>query len=407
MPLSATGGRRVPLVTLVTGCLALLTACAANAQNPTSTPTPLVTPAELAARGTDAARVRDSVTAVLGRALRDSAFPGGIAVVGTRTGIVATVAVGTLDRAPGSPVPDENTLWDLASLTKVIALTSAVMQLTHEGKLDLAAPVQRYVPEWTGPWKDRVTVRDLLTHSAGMPAWRPLYKETSTREEAIRLVIGTPLETPPGQRMVYSDLGAILMGQIVERVSHEPFDRYVATHLFDPLGMTSTRFVPPAAWRSRIAPTEVDPWRQRHLQGEVHDENAARLGGVSSHAGLFSSARDLSRFARALLNGGVLDGTRVLDSATIRRFTTVQDPTISARGIGWETANGNNSGGRQLSRRAFGHTGFTGTSLWIDPEQDVFVLLLTNRVNPTRENRRIGDVRISLADAVMKSMRRQ
>jgi CubicO group peptidase (beta-lactamase class C family) len=165
--------------------------------------------------------------------------------------------------------------------------------------------------------------------------------------------------------------------------------------------MRETMFRPGTALRPRIAPTEIDPWRQRHLRGEVHDENAFALGGVSSHAGLFSTADDLTRFARMYLNGGTLDGTRVLDAATIAQFTKVQDLALSNRALGWETATGTNSGGHLMSASAFGHTGFTGTSLWIDPEKDVFVLLLSNRVNPTREHRGITDVRITLADAAL------
>lgn len=392
---------------LASGVLASLTwACAAVGQGASPSELVLVPRSELSARGVDPRRVQEAVQQVMTRALSDSAFPGAIAVVGTHSGVVAAVAVGALDWSAGSGTPNEATLWDLASLTKVVALTSAVMQLSSSGKLNLDAPVQRYIPEWTGPWKDQVRVRDLLTHTAGLPAWRPLYKEAESRAGAIALVVSTPLEVAPGQRTVYSDLGAILMGQIVERVSGEPFDEYVKERIFTPLGMRTTRFRPPTAWRDHIAPTEVDPWRQRHLRGEVHDENAFRLGGVSSHAGLFSSAADLTRFARMLLGLGALDGVRVLDSTTLKAFTTVQDARLSARGIGWETANGNNSGGRRMSRRAFGHTGFTGTSLWVDPERDVFVLLLSNRVNPTRENRRIGDVRISLADAAMTAMER-
>lgn len=385
---------------LLVASLSLLAACAAGSQSPlVSAPT-----TELAARGIDSRAVHDSMVAVLTRAMRDSAFPGAVAIAGTRSGVIAKAVAGHLDRTAGSPVPDENTVWDMASLTKVLALTSAVMQLTAQGKIDLTASVQRYLPEWTGPWKDQVKVRDLLTHTAGLPAWRPLYKETETKDAAIRLVLSTPLEAAPNTRMVYSDLGAILMGEIVKRVSGESFDGYVRKHVFGPLGMTHTRFLPPSSWSSQIAPTEVDPWRQRHLRGEVHDENAYRLGGVSSHAGLFSTAGDLARFGRMMLNHGRLDGVQVLDSATIDRFTTPQVPQLSARGIGWETANGSNSGGHRMSKRAFGHTGFTGTSIWIDPERDVFVVLLSNRVNPTRENRRIGEVRISLADAVMAAI---
>lgn len=392
---------RLSILVTLTG----MSACTATGQGPLPAPDmPPVPAAELSARGVDPRRVRDAVARVMEGALHDGAFPAGVALVGTHSGILAEVSVGTLAPMAGDRRPDAVTVWDMASLTKVVALTTALMQQVALGRIDLEAPVQRYLPGWTGPGKEQVRVRDLLTHSSGLPAWRPLYKETETRAAALALVMDTPLEVPPGRRMVYSDLGAIILGQIVEKTSREPFDRYVASHIFEPLGMTSTRFLPPRDWLPRIAPTEVDPWRQRHLRGEVHDENAARLGGISSHAGLFSSAADMSHFARMLLGGGVLDGHRIVDSATLRRFTTVQDRALSARALGWETASGSNSGGHRLSSRAFGHTGFTGTSLWIDPEQDVFILLLTNRVNPTRENRKIGDVRISLADAVIASL---
>lgn len=357
--------------------------------------------AEIVARGLDAGRVRAALDGVLAKAYRDSAFPGAIAVVGTRHGVVASATVGRLDWAASASPVDAGTMWDLASLTKVVGLTSALMQLVADGRVDLDAPVQRYVPAFVGDGKDRVRVADLLTHSSGLPAWRPLYKESETREAAIRLALTTPLEAPTGTRMVYSDLGAIVLGQVVERVSGRPFDQYLQGELFGPLGMRHTMFRPPQGMHGHIAPTEVDPWRQRHLRGEVHDENAARLDGVSSHAGLFASAADLSRFARMLLGYGTFEGRKVLDSATIARFTRPWNRSISPRGLGWETATGSNSGGHKLSARAFGHTGFTGTSIWVDPEKDLFVILLTNRVNPTRENRKIGEVRIALADAVV------
>ncbi len=349
---------------------------------------------------TDVARLGDSVRAILTLGVRDSAFPGAIAIVGTRDGILTETAVGHLDWAP-SPVPDEHTLWDLASLTKVVALTTVVMQLVETHRLDLDAPVQRYLPEWTGKYKNRVTVRHLLTHSSGLPAWRPLYKEATSPAQALQLALETPLDTAPGVRMVYSDIGAILLGQIVVRITHEPFDQYVSEHLLQPLGMRETMFRPPPQLRARAAPTEVDPWRQRHLQGEVHDENAYALGGVSSHAGLFSTAADLARFARMYLTGGTLDGTRIVAPETIAQFTAVQDRAFSNRALGWETPSGSNSAGHSMSSTAFGHTGFTGTSLWVDPQRDVFVLLLTNRVDPTRQRTGIAGVRTRVADAAM------
>ena len=349
--------------------------------------------------------LRDSVRALLDQARADSAFPGGVAVIGNRNSVLIEYGAGSLDWVP-SPRPDEKTLWDMASLTKVVGLTTAMMQLSEAGKVDLDAPVQRYVKEFQGPNKERVTLRHLLTHSSGLPAWRPLFKETDSPAAARALAVATALDTLPGIRMVYSDLGAIILGVVVERVSGEPLDAYLARHVFGPLRMTSTMYRPDRALLPRIAPTEYDPWRQRHIRGDVHDENAYALGGVSGHAGLFSNGHDVARFCRMYLNGGTLDGERIVAGETIRRFTTVQDSTFSNRALGWETPNGTNSAGHLLARPAFGHTGFTGTSIWVDPSRDLFVILLTNRVNPTRQNLRIGAVRTALADVVVRVLDR-
>ena len=350
------------------------------------------------------AAVADTLRRVLGAALADSAFPGAFAVVGSGRGVIAQLGAGRIDWAPAAPAPDERTLWDVASLTKVVGTTSAMVQLVAERRVELDAPVQRYLPNWTGPGKERVTVRHLLTHSGGLPAWRPLYKEATSPAAALALVYATPLDTAPGVSYVYSDVGAVLLGQIAERVSGEPLDRYLERRVFAPLGMRDTRFRPDAADSGRIAPTEFDPWRQRLLRGEVHDENAAALGGIAGHAGLFSTGHDLARFARACLGGGALDGVRVFDAAAVRAFTTRQNPALSHRALGWETPSGDNSAGHRMSPAAFGHTGFTGTSFWVDPGNDVFVILLTNRVNPTRQNTRIGRVRVALADGVLAAL---
>ena len=345
--------------------------------------------------------LHDSLHAILLRGVADSAFPGAIAIVGTKNGPITVVTAGHLDWAR-SPAPELRTIWDLASLTKVVGTTSAMMQLVERGAVSLDSPVQHYLPEWTGQNKERVTVRDLLTHRSGLPAFKQYYKQRASPDSTLALVMNTPLDTLPGVKMVYSDFGAILLGKIVERVSGERLDRYLARHVFGPLRMSDTRYLPPAALRARIAPTENDPWRGRHLVGEVHDENAAALGGISGHAGLFSSARDLSRLAQAYLRGGTLDGARFVRPETIRLFTTVQDSTFSSRALGWDTPSPNSSAGHAITRPAFGHTGYTGTSLWIAPQHDLYVLLLTNRVNPTREHNRIGPVRIAVADATMR-----
>ena len=355
------------------------------------------------ARDTSAAvkaRYEAALRAVLERGLADSAYPGAVAMVGSSRGVIAASGVGRQDWKPSRTV-DEHTIWDLASLTKVVALTTAMMRLVDRGAVDLDAPVQRYLPEWTGRWKDRVTVRHLLTHSSGLPAWRPLYKEAAAPDSVRALVFSTPLDTLPGVRYRYSDVGAITAGMLVERVSGQTLDAFVAEHIFTPLGMTSTRYNPPLALRDRIPPTEFDPWRQRQVHGEVHDENAFSMGGVSAHAGLFSSAHDLARFAQMYLLGGTLDSARIVSPGTIAEFTALQYAGESHRAIGWEKPTRTNSAGRHFSPAAFGHTGFTGTSIWIDPLQDIYVLLLTNRVNPTRENQRVNAIRRTLADTVL------
>jgi CubicO group peptidase (beta-lactamase class C family) len=349
------------------------------------------------------AALRDTIQLILNNAVADSAFPGAVAVIGTHAGPVVTVSAGHLDWAP-SPEPTTETIWDLASLTKVVGMTSAMEQLVESGKVDLDAPVQRYLPEWTGPNKEKVTVRDLITHRSGLPAFKQYYKLNVSPDSTLHLMFTTPLDTLPGARMVYSDIGAILLGKIVERVSGEPLDQYLTRHVFVPLGMRDTRYRPDSTLLPRIAPTEKDPWRGRHLRGEVHDENAYALGQVSAHAGLFSTAHDLDRLARVYLNEGSLDGARLARAATIRQFTTVQDSTFSSRALGWDTPSENSSAGHFMRRPAFGHTGFTGTSLWIAPQHDLYVMLLTNRVNPTREHSKVGPVRIAVADAAMRAL---
>jgi CubicO group peptidase (beta-lactamase class C family) len=359
----------------------------------------------------------DTLTAILNAGVRDSAFPGAIVLVGTKNDLLYATA-GQLDWSP-SPKPGPMTLWDMASLTKVVGLTSAMMLLVESGQVDLDAPVSRYITEFQGKWKDAVTVRRLLTHSSGLPAWRPLYKEAESPAAALALAIATPLDTMPGVRMVYSDLGVIIAGDIVARVTGQPLDVFLQARVFGPLGMRQTQYRPDSSLRANIAPTEVDPWRQRHLRGEVHDENAFALGGVSGHAGLFSSGNDLVKLARMYVEDGnvvtyrsglprpdEVVRVRFVSPATIRQFTTVQDSALSHRALGWETPNGTNSAGHFMSRRAFGHTGFTGTSIWIDPERGVFVVLLSNRVNPTREHRAITGVRVAVADAVMRAVAR-
>jgi CubicO group peptidase (beta-lactamase class C family) len=353
----------------------------------------------------------DSVVAYL-RAQVDSAFPGAVIAVGRHDTVLLLTAVGHYGIDDPRAVTPE-TVYDLASLTKVIGLTTACLMLVSEGKLDLDAPVQRYVPAFRGAGKERVTIRHLLTHSSGLPAWRPLYIEATTRATAFALADTTALLRQAGDTFVYSDIGAIVLTQLVEGITGERLDGYLDRRVFQPLQMTSTRFLPPPAWRDRIAPTERSQ-DGTIIRGTVHDENAWKLGGVSGHAGLFSSAGDLARFAQWLLEqrgAGLTPGRRPgvsrpqLPSALVLEFTRRQNlPPGSSRALGWDTPSENSSAGTKMGPNTFGHTGFTGTSIWIDPDKDLFIILLTNRVHPTRENGRIARVRPRVADLVVDAL---
>ena len=348
-------------------------------------------------------RLTDSTRAVLTRALADGAFPGAVAIIGNRSGILASYGVGRLDAADSSR-PTPTTIYDLASLTKIVATTSLMLQLVDQGRVALDTPVVRYLPDWHGPRAAEITIRQLLTHSSGLAAWRAFYKEATDKADARAQLMLVGPDAPPGTRFLYSDMNFMLLGMVAERLTGMSLDSAFTAMVAQPLRLSDTRFLPDSLQRSRIAPTEYDPWRQRQLRGEVHDENASRFNGVSGHAGLFSTGEDLSRVARMWLNGGTLDGARLASAETVAAFTRAQDTLISKRALGWETPNGMNSAGHRLSPRAFGHTGFTGTSMWIDPSRDLFVILLTNRVNPTRENKKIGAVRIALADAIVGAL---
>jgi CubicO group peptidase (beta-lactamase class C family) len=381
----------------------ILAACRTSPPAPATRPTPIA-PAE--SLGFDSTRLAAVAAFVASQV--DSAYPGAVVAVGRHGRLVLLSAAGHYGADDPRPI-DPTTIFDLASLTKVIGLTTACMILVDEGKLDLDAPVQRYLPEFRGPMKQQVTIRHLLTHSSGAHWWRPLFREASSRKAALALVDTTPLDTLPGARFVYSDLGAIVLMQVVERITGERLDRYLAARVFEPLGMTATRYLPPASWRDRIAPTEIDTaFRHRLIRGEVHDENAGRMGGVSGHAGLFSNAPDLARFAAWLLAARSAGSTQpALRAGTVQSFTTRQGiPAGSTRALGWDTPSdsGYSSAGSRLSRRSFGHTGFTGTSIWMDPDRDLFVILLTNRVNPTRANTKILQVRAIVADLVAASV---
>jgi len=337
---------------------------------------------------------------VVQRGITAGGFPGAAVVVGRRGAAVWERGFGRLGWKSSSPsVEVDRTIYDLASLTKVVGTTTAVMILYDQGKIHLDDPVSAYVPEFTGGAKDRVTIRMLLEHRSGLPAGRDLWRIATTPEEARAAVIATPLGCEPGRCYEYSDLGFDMLGFVVEAAAGERLDTFLQENVWTPLGMTDTFFRPADSLRDRIAPTEVAPPRGYPLQGEVHDENAYALGGVAGHAGLFSTAADLAVFAQMLLNGGEYNGARIVADSTVALFT---QRAAGTRALGWDTCGGSGSCGKYLDEEAYGHTGFTGTSLWVDPTRDMFVVLLTNRVHEARARRPakvIADVRADLADA--------
>ena len=352
--------------------------------------------------------MNDRISELLAAAVDAGAMPGAVVAAGTRDTVLLERAVGRLGYASDAAPVTHDTIYDLASLTKVIVTTPLVMRLHESGQLDLDAPVNSYLPEFTGSAKDRVTIADLLAHCGGLLWWTDLYRQSQGQPQSrvkryyLRRICELPLDYEPRTRTVYSDLGFILLGAVLEHLTNTSLDRLAADRIFAPLGMHEIQYNPPAELRNRIAPTEDDPQRGGILQGQVHDENAFRLGGVAPHAGLFATARSLVPFARMWLAAGTVGKRRVFDSATVHRFTRrARLASGSSRALGWDTPAPGSSCGHLFSPASFGHTGFTGTSLWIDPEPGVFVILLTNRVHPTRDNTRLVELRPALHDALI------
>ena len=350
------------------------------------------------------------VDSLLRAAIADRAFPGAAVAIG-RGDVVAKVdGYGYFTYDALQPVTARS-LFDLASLTKVVATTTAAMLLYEEGRLDLDAPVARYLPAFGQSGKEAVTIRQLLTHTAGLVPFRPFYQmDLEGREAVLDAILAEGLVYEPGTESRYSDLGFITLALVVEEIAGRPFAEYAREAIFEPLGMTSTGFRrTDVGGDTTVVPTEVDEiFRKRLVQGEVHDETAFLLGGTAGHAGLFSTAEDLARFAAMLTSGGRANGRPFLKPETIGLFTAPVDPTRRrhTRALGWDTKSpeGYSSAGRHFGPGSFGHTGFTGTSLWIDPDQQLFVILLTNRVYPTRENRRHVAVRPQLADIAYEAI---
>ena len=357
---------------------------------------------------------------VLQRHVSMRTTPGAVGLALRRKGVVACWAVGRHTyQADAAPV-QVHTLYDLASVTKVVATTTLCMLFADEGRLDLAAPVQSYLPDFVGKNKDRVTVRHLLAHCSGLPAHVHLYKRerqeargerqeegeralwpVRQREAMFEVACQLPLVYEPGTGTAYSDMGFLVLGKVLETIGEGRLDVLAKQRVFEPLAMRDTLYCPSLDLLHRIPPTE----RGTHLRdglvhGEVHDENAAAMGGIASHAGLFSTARDLAKFLRAWLGAGIFP------DQGIRQFTTRANiAPKSTWALGWDTVSpGISSSGRHFSERAFGSLGFTGTSVWADPIRDLGVVLLTNRVHPTRENAQIKHLRPEFHDAISEAL---
>ncbi len=345
------------------------------------------------------------VDSLIARAIADSAFPGAQLAILRDSTILVERAYGRHTYDLEAQAVDLSTLFDLASLTKVIATTAAVMKLYDEGRLSLDDPVMKYLPRFTGAAKKIVSLRHLLLHRSGLPAFRRLSDIAATEEAALDSVFSTPLVAEPGDSTIYSDLGMITLGKVVEQVTGMSLARYVQEEFYAPMGMAHTMFNPPLELRSAAAPTEYDSvWRKTLVQGAVHDENAATLSGVAGHAGLFSTASDLARFMQMLLNGGRYHGKQYLRASTIDEFLRKRSPG-QERWLGWDMkAKNGSSAGSLFSASSFGHTGFTGTSIWADPDSRLAVIFLTNRIYPSRANSGLNKIRPLLHDAIVRAM---
>lgn len=318
--------------------------------------------------------------------------------------MVALKALGHFTHDSDSPQVATDTIHDLASVSKVVATTAMAMILYERGELDLEMPVASILPEFAGddPRHREVTLHMLLAHSSGFPAYEKLFERAHTRDELLRAAFQTPLVADPGTHAEYSDIGFIIFGEALARMADEPLDRFCQHQIFGPLGMARTMFNPPQSMRHSTPPTVDDRWfRNRVIQGEVHDENASVLGGVAGHAGVFATASDVATFAHVMLNGG----KPILHPETLALFTRHEaTPEGTSHALGWDTPSTPSQSGQHFSPSSFGHLGYTGTSLWIDPERRLSVTLLTNRTWPDNQNQAIKQVRPRFHDAVVEAL---
>ena len=349
-----------------------------------------------------------AVDSLINASIAEQAFPGAAVAIGRPNVLVKLNGYGYFTYNSEQRITPQSK-FDLASLTKVVATTTAVMQQHEAGRLNLEDKVVKYLPAFGQKGKENITIRHLMTHTSGLKPFRPFYKEgITTRQGVIDAIFAEELVYTPGTEMRYSDFNMILVALIIEKITGQNFATYSTQKIFNPLGMKNTGFRRAGVGSDRsIVPTEVDNvFRNKLIQGEVHDETAFVLGGTAGHAGLFSTAEDLAKFAFMMMNEGMHDDLRFLKKETISMFTTAVDPSRHTRALGWDTKSptGYSSAGQYFSNKSYGHTGFTGTSMWIDPEANLFVILLSNRVYPTRENTKHSQVRSKLADIAYQSI---
>lgn len=338
------------------------------------------------------------------------AFPGAALAVAHRRSLVASQGFGHFTYDQAAPQVQAGTIFDLASVTKVIVTAAVAMLLYERRQLMLDAPLSNFLPEFVSfapreqqAVREAVTIRMLLAHSSGLPAYEKLFQIAQAREELLRAALTTPLAAPPGTRANYSDIGFILLGETLTRKADLPLDVLAAQEIFTPLGMMHTCFNPPQKWKADIPPTEDDrTFRKRVIQGDVNDENAYVMGGVAGHAGVFASATDVARFAECMLRGG----PPLFQPTTVELFTHREEaPAGTSRALGWDTPSPNeSSSGTHFSQASFGHLGFTGTSLWIDTDRQLAVTFLTNRTWPNRKSQAIRQVRLQLHDAIVEAL---
>ena len=340
--------------------------------------------------------------ALIDQGIREQVTPGASLAVTHGGKLVAWQGFGRFTYEGSSPAVRRDTVFDLASVTKAIATTTIAMLLCERGVLDLNAKVREFLREFHDAGKRDVTVAMLLSHSSGIPAYEKLFTRCRNRQELVGAAAAAPLAYPPGTRSEYSDLGFILLGEILARLAGEELDGIAAKDVFAPLGMQTAAYCPVQESRAEIPPTQEDrELRHRVVQGEVNDENASVMGGVAGHAGLFANAHDLALFAECLLR----DGAPILKSETVRLFTARRkSPVGTSFALGWDTPSQPSQSGSKLSSNAFGHLGFTGTSIWIDPEKRLSITLLTNRTWPDRQSQAIKQLRPAVHDAIVEAL---